>query len=149
MNDYHLAQLNIAQAKAPLHDPSMAGFTSQLDHVFSRAERAQGFVWRLTAEDARAVALRAGSDPRLFVTLSVWESLQALRAYVYRGEHANALRQREQWFKPWPGTNLVLWWVPQGAWPSVEQGMARLKFLERHGPCPKAFTFHTWFPPPG
>jgi hypothetical protein len=80
MTDYHVAQLNIAYAKAPPDDPLMAGFRSQLGQVYALAEQAEGFVWRLTAEDATAAAIRAASDPRLFFTLSVWESIRALEA---------------------------------------------------------------------
>lgn len=145
---FYLAQLNVARAKAPLDSPLMAGFASQLESIYAVAERAEGFVWRLRADDARTLALVSAGDPRIFVTLSVWESIEALHTYVYSSEHSAPLRNRAEWFEKPDGPSLVLWWIPHGSLPRVEQGMARLKYLQRHGPSPFAFTFKDWFPPP-
>src|SRR6516225_6166804 len=43
---------------------------------------------------------------------------------------------------------LVLWWVPRGHRPSVEEAIARLELLRRKGPHPEAFTFRETYPPP-
>lgn len=145
--EYDLAQLNVARLRAPLEDPSVAGFVSQLDAVYAAAESAHGFVWRLRAEDGTAL-MRASPDSRLIVTMSVWESIDALHDYVYDGVHHAPLRNRAEWFEKLDGPSLVLWWVPRGTRPRVEQGMARLKYLARNGPTPLAFTFKDCFPPP-
>jgi hypothetical protein len=42
----------------------------------------------------------------------------------------------------------VLWWVPAGHEPTVEEAEARLDHLREHGPTPEAFTFKQRFPPP-
>jgi GNAT superfamily N-acetyltransferase len=42
---------------------------------------------------------------------------------------------------------VVLWWVPDGHVPTVEDAKERLEFLRRHGPSPWAFTFATVQPP--
>jgi heme-degrading monooxygenase HmoA len=144
---FFIAQLNVARARAPLEDPSMAGFASRLEEVYAEAERAEGFVWRLRAEDV-PVSVRGVGDPRLFVTLSVWESIEALHRYVYRSAHRAPLRARAEWFEESRGPNLVLWWVERDNRPRVEQGLARLKYLSLNGPTARAFTFKTWFPPP-
>jgi hypothetical protein len=146
---YHLAQLNIARARASLDDPLMEGFVSQLEHVNTVADGAPGFVWRSQSDEGDATAIRAVDDPRIIVNLSVWESIEALHDYVYRGDHVGPLRDRKQWFERMEGPSLVLWWIPSGSLPRVEQGMARLKYLHRHGSTAKAFTLRETYPPPG
>jgi hypothetical protein len=43
---------------------------------------------------------------------------------------------------------LVLWWVPRGHRPTIDEALARLANLRAHGSTPHAFTFRTAFPPP-
>lgn len=128
----------------------MRGFLARLESAYAAAERAPGFVWRLKRDDAGRDSLsHPAGDMRLFVTLSVWESVEELRAYVYGARaHAAPLRGRAEWFEPSGGPAYVLWWIPCGTRPRVEQGLARLKYLKLHGPTPRAFTFEDRFPPP-
>ena len=144
---YYLAQLSIAHTKAPLDDPLMAGFLSQIEQVYSVADHAPGFVWQLQVEDGSLTMYSTG-DPRIIVTMTVWKSIAALHDFVYRSDHLDPLRERTQWFEKLDEPSLVLWWIPHDSRPRVEQGMARLKYLRRHGPTSKAFTFRNWFPPP-
>lgn len=146
---YHLAQLNIALMRGAIDDPIMAGFVEQLEYINSVADRAPGFVWRLQTEDGDATAVRAFENDRIIVNMSVWESVVALHDYVYRSDHIGPLRDRKEWFERMDGPTLVLWWIPAGEIPDLAQAKARLEFLRRHGPTPKAFTFKRWFPPPG
>ncbi|MDQ3907893.1 MAG: DUF3291 domain-containing protein [Acidobacteriota bacterium] len=143
---FQLAQFNVARLLAPLEDPRVSGFVSQLETIYAAAESAPGFVWRMKLDDAPT--LRSPTDQLLLVTLSVWESVEALRAFVYRGAHAGPLRRRAEWFEKLEGNSVVLWWVRRGTLPRVEQGFARLKFLRRNGPTAKAFTFDEPFPLP-
>jgi hypothetical protein len=147
---YHLAQLNIAVPRFPIDDPQMAGFTSMLDEINALADATPGFVWRLVSEGANdATALRApldGADQ--MVNMSVWESREALWEYVYRSAHLDFLRRRGDWFEKPAATFLVLWWVPAGHIPSVDEGLDRLNALRCHGPNPEAFTFRHHFDVP-
>ena len=145
---FNLAQLNVARLKGPLDSPEMAGFVAQLEAIYAAAESAEGFVWRLKPDDPGVFGVSHGADARLVVTMSVWESIEALHNYVYRGAHRESLGNREEWFEKADGPNLVLWWIPRDTLPRVEQGMARLKYLKRHGPTAFAFTFNKSFPPP-
>ena len=114
-----------------------------------RAEAAPGFVWRLKDEQ-RDDSPSPAFDPLVIATLSLWESLEALRAFVYQGDHGAAFRRRAEWFEARPGQpNAVLWWVKAGERPTIFQAMTRLKYLELHGPTAKAFTFSKPFPAPG
>ena len=79
-SDHHLAQVNIARARAPLNDPIMEGFVQQLEFINACAERSPGFVWRLQTEDGDATGITVFDDPELVVNMSVWESVGALRS---------------------------------------------------------------------
>jgi hypothetical protein len=145
---YQLAELNVATPRFPLDDPRMAGFVSQLEEVNALADAAPGFVWRLVADGANdATSLR---DRRLadhIVNLSVWEGREPLWDYAYRSAHLDVLRQRADWFDLPRGAHLVLWWVPAGHIPSLDEAVERLELLRHAGPTPTAFTFRHFFPP--
>jgi heme-degrading monooxygenase HmoA len=149
MATYHLAQYNIARIKAELEAPLMHGFVSQLDFINGLSERAPGFVWRHQTEDGNSTAVRPYPDRTLLITLSVWESVESLADFVYRDQHAEMLRQRDEWFTHIEGFYIVLWWIPAGHAVEVEEGVERLEHLRRHGPSPHAFTFQRRFPAPG
>ena len=145
---FHLAQANVARMRAPLDHPTMAGFVAQLDRVNALADASPGFVWRLQTEDGNATAIRAFDDDRILFNMSVWHSVEALSAFVYRGAHAGVFGRRAEWFEALGEPFAVLWWVPAGHVPSIEEGKGRLERLRRLGPTPEAFTFERPFPPP-
>lgn len=142
----HLAQANIARALAPLDDPLMAGFVAQLAGINALADASPGFVWRLQSAEGDATAVRPYDDERILVNLSVWESLEALAAFVYTSAHRPVLQQRRQWFSRFDGPYAALWWVPVGHIPDVAEARERLEHLRTHGPTALAFTFKTPFP---
>ncbi|MGH9143449.1 MAG: DUF3291 domain-containing protein [Vicinamibacterales bacterium] len=138
----HLAQVNIGRMKAPLDDPSMAGFVSRLAELNALADGSDGFVWRLQdGEGAGNTYLRPFDDDRIIVNMSVWKSVEQLRAYTYAGPHAETLRQRRDWFEKLERVAVALWWVPAGHVPTIDEAKARLAALDQHGPTPFAFTF--------
>lgn len=144
-----LAQINVGVLLEPLDTPPMAGFVSRLAQVNAVADISPGFVWRLQTEQGDATAVRAFDDDRVIVNMSVWESLEALRAFVYtQSEHRDALRRRRAWFEPAREAHAALWWVDAGQIPSVAEGEERLTHLREHGPTAHAFTFRSAFPAP-
>ena len=148
MSRFHLAQVNIGRVRAPLDDPIMEGFRTQLDPINALADRSPGFVWRLQTEDGNAMAIRPFDDERMAINMSVWESLEALQQFVYKSAHVGPLRDRKQWFEPMDGPILALWWIPAGHIPTVEEAKERLERLKADGPTQEAFTFRVTFPPP-
>jgi hypothetical protein len=146
---HHLAQVNIARLLAPLESDQLKGFVDALDPVNALADKAPGFVWRLQTEEGDATALRPfGHDDMLLINMSVWESVETLREFVYKADHRDIMVQRRQWFEHMKDTYLALWWVPAGHEPTVEEAKERLSLLAENGPTPEAFTFRTPFPPP-
>ncbi|GAA2807486.1 DUF3291 domain-containing protein [Kitasatospora sp. CM 4170] len=138
---FHLAQLNVATLLHPMDDPRIAPFVELLDPVNAAADGAPGFVWRLVEDGAGdATGLRpAGED--VIVNMSVWESQEALWDFAYRSGHLEALRRRREWFARHVAAHMVLWWVPAGHRPSLDEAMDRLADLRAYGPSPRAFTF--------
>ena len=145
---WQIAQLNIAGALYPHDDPRMSQFFEQLDEVNALADSSPGFIWRLQSESGNATDIQVGDDPLLIVNMSVWESVEALFDFAYKSAHRVVLAGRRKWFKRPDGAYQVLWWVPAGHRPSVDEGMDRLRLLQESGPCPEAFTFKAKFPPP-
>jgi hypothetical protein len=146
---YQLAELNIGRTVAPLDDPALADFVGNLDPINALGDGSPGFVWRLQDEFGAATSIRAYDDPLMIVNLTVWESVAALRDFAYRSRHVGFLRRRREWFVPLDGPSLVLWWVPTGHRPTLDEAKARLEHLAAHGPTPAAFTLKTSFPPDG
>ena len=92
---YHLAQVNIARAKAPLTDPLLREFVEQIDAVNQAAEKAPGFMWRYKDEDD----VPGLDDPCLLFNVSVWRDLESLVAYVRGSDHLAVMRRRAEWFE--------------------------------------------------
>ena len=149
MTAWHIAQLNVATAVAPLDSPELADFVAALDGVNALAERSPGFVWRLKSDSGNATDIRASDDPNFIVNMSVWESVEALFEFVYRSMHTKVMVRRREWFQKPDQAFQVLWWVPAGHTPTVEEALARLEHLRAHGPTAHAFTFKERYPAPG
>jgi hypothetical protein len=140
---YQIAQVNIARMKEPLDSPVMADFVGRLAEINALADASPGFVWRLQTDEGDATYLRPYEDDRILFNLSVWESVDALKHYVYRTAHAELLRDRRSWFEHFAGSYVALWWVPAGHIPGIDEAKKRLAHLEEHGPSQFAFTFKT------
>jgi hypothetical protein len=146
MAPFDLAQLNVARLVAPIDSPELVDFVAQLDAVNALADAAPGFVWRLQDESGNATALSPSGDD-VIVNMSVWDSVGSLRSYVFAAGHVDVLRRRREWFAPRDSAHLVLWWVPAGHRPSLDEARERLDLLDREGPSPSAFTLRRHFLP--
>ena len=142
---YHVAQVNIGRIRAELSDPIMDRFVRRLDEINGLADTSPGFVWRLQTSEGNATYLRRFADERMLLNISVWESVEALRNYVYTSAHRELLRERHAWFEKFEGVYMALWWVPAGHVPGIDEAKRRLAHLEAHGPTQFAFTFQNVF----
>lgn len=148
MPDYHLAQINIARMLAPIDDPVMADFVARLAPINALAEESPGYVWRLQSESGDATSIKVYDDEMIIINLTVWESPEALRQYVYKSAHSNVMRDRRRWFEKFDGPYYAMWWILAGHLPSPEEGKERLEHLHQHGETAFAFSFKKIFPPP-
>ena len=146
VSEYHLAQLNIAKMKYPIDSAGMGEFVARLDDINALADAAPGFVWRLQTDEGNATAIDYFGSETL-VNLSVWEDADALHTYVYRSAHADVMRRRHEWFERVSEAYMVLWWVPAGHIPDIEEAGARLDALRANGPSAHAFTLKQRFEP--
>ena len=136
----HLAQLNIGRFRYETDDPRMADFMNNLARINALAERSPGFVWRYTDATGNATDTRPyDSDPRMAINLSVWESVEALEKFVWQTVHTRFYARKHEWFEKLDGAYFVLWHVPAGHRPGVQEAIERLEHLKAHGPSERAF----------
>ena len=152
---FHLAQVNVAQSRARFNDPTMAGLTERIDEINLLAEQSRGFVWRFQSSAADLEYLRPFDgyftpfEPeRIFFNMSVWETVEDLKNYVFHSGHVELFRRKDQWMISSEKPHLALWWATAGHLPTVEESREKLLLIERNGPTPNAFTFAKTFPKP-
>lgn len=146
MPTHNLVHFNLAIARESLDHPRMAGFVEQIEVINQMARNVAGFVCMVDA-DVDEVARLFGSANAL-ANMTVWRSVDALRAFTYQGSHANALKLRAEWFLPSLGPAYVLWWMPSDERPTLSDAKNRLAHLAADGPTASAFTFASEFAPP-
>ena len=91
-------------------------------------------------------SFRVFGDDRLIVNLSVWESVEALRAFVYTDRRAprRAAPRGASGSTRWRPTGRC-GGSTAGTIPTLEDAEERLRLLEADGPTPRAFTFRAPF----
>ena len=139
MSRYQLAQINVAELKAPLDSPQLKDFVDNLDRINALAENTPGFVWRLQGEGNDATELRPMGD-KIIVNYTIWRDVESLKHFVYSTAHVEILKRKREWFERMK-LNYVLWWVPAGHLPTVEDAVAKLAHLRANGPSADAFNF--------
>ncbi|CAK1737135.1 DUF3291 domain-containing protein [Vibrio crassostreae] len=140
-----LAQLNIALAKYPLDAPEIKEFVDNLELVNGIAESSEGFVWRLKDESGDATNIQAFDDPNMIVNMSVWDSVDSLKNFMFRTHHRDFMRRKGDWFHRLPEDTYVLWWIEEDHIPTLEEAIERLEHLREIGDTPYAFTLKTNF----
>lgn len=140
---HHLAEFNLGVLKHDWDDPRVKGFVDGLDLVNGIAMRSPGFVW-LLSEDEMDAAQRdpqgvLGGNPRTASTLSVWEDVASLEHFVWNTVHKQFYDRKAEWYDATKALRLVMWWVPAGHRPTLDEAMARFRRLEAQGPGPDAF----------
>lgn len=146
---YHLAQVNIGRTTGPLDAPHMADFTDNLAHINGLGKVSPGFVWLLEGADTEAGATDIAwpGDPAMLVNMSVWESVATLRDFVFATEHRPIMARRREFFERPTEAIAVLWWIPAGTTPTVQDAKERLDHFREHGPTPYGFSFSKLFAP--
>lgn len=145
----HLAEFNFGTLRHGWEDPRSAAFVAGLDLVNGIAKASPGFVWMETDDDpGSSGATEADLLPQdrarmaedgFAATLSVWASVPDLEHFVWNTVHRQFYGRKAEWYDAIGNGNLVLWWVPEGARPRSEEGMARWRHLETHGDTDQAF----------
>lgn len=144
---YHLAQVNIGRMIAPLESPVMAEFVAQLDEINALADNSSGFIWRLQSNEGNATCFRAYEDDLILFNMSVWESVEQLKNYVYRSAHGEVMKRRRDWFEKIDKMIMAMWWVEAGHIPTISEAKQRLDYLQKNGESEFSFTFKKIFEP--
>ena len=149
----HLAQFNVGRLVADQDAPAVSEFMGALDAINLLGESSPGFVW-MFKDDAGpgTTAVRVPGhedDERLVLNLTVWEDFDSFRHFVTRSGHGMYLRRRREWFERMDQAATVLWWIPEGDIPDVDDGARRLERLRSEGPSPEAFSMTVRFEPDG
>jgi len=145
---FHLAQANVARVRAPIDSPDLAGFVALLEPINAIADKSPGFVWRLQSDDGNATSISVFDDDEFLVNMSVWKTVEQLRAFVFETQHLAVFQRRKEWFHRIAEAHLALWWIPAGQIPTVADAEEPITDLRAHGATPYAFTLTDPFPAP-
>ena len=138
----HLAQLNVGRLVADTNDPRVAEFMAALDRVNGLGKRMPGFVWIMEGSGEPGTGnteTKLDGDPRFVANLTVWASAEALEHFVWNTVHRQFYERRKEWFEVLGERHLVMWWVPEGHRPSLEEALERLDHLRANGDSDHAF----------
>jgi len=144
----HLAQLNIGRLMVPTDDPRVGDFMRAIDMVNALGKRMPGFVWMMEGSGAPGTGnteAKIGGDPQFISNLTVWESVETLEAFVWSTVHRQFYARRAEWFEVLGKMHFVMWRVPAGHRPTLDEGLERLAHLQAHGDSDRAFGW-AWLP---
>ena len=139
---YHLAELNVGRLLAPTDDPRVAEFMANLDRVNGLGKRMPGFVWMMEGSGEPGTGNTEnsiGDDPQFVANLTVWQDAPSLEKFVWGTIHKQFYERRQEWFEVLGAMHFVMWWVPEGREPTLEEAMDRLEHLRTHGATEHAF----------
>lgn len=138
----HLAELNVGRLVAPTDDPRVADLMNALDKVNGLGKRMPGFVWMMegSGEPGKGnTDAKIGGDPKYVSNLTVWESVETLEHFVFNTVHKQFYDRRQEWFQVLGEMHFVMWWVPEGHKPTLDEALERLADLRTNGPSERAF----------
>lgn len=139
---HHLAQLNIGRLVAPTDDPRVAEFMGALDRVNGLGKRMPGFVWMMEGSGEPGKGNTDNNlegDQQFVANLTVWENVESLEKFVWQTVHRQFYERRAEWFGLLGRMHFVMWWVPEGHRPTLNEALARLDHIQAHGDSDQAF----------
>jgi len=101
-----------------------------------------GFVWMMEGSGEPGTGnteAKIEGDPQYVSNLTVWETVEALETFVWGTIHKQFYEKRAEWFEVMGDMHFVMWWVPTGHQPSLEEALERLAYLRDHGDTDHAF----------
>jgi len=139
---HQLAELNVGRLLAPTDDLRVAEFMGALDRINGLGKRMPGFVWMMegSGEPGKGnTEAKIDGDAQFVSNLTVWENVETLEAFVWNTVHRAFYERRAEWFEVLGRMHFVMWWVPAGHKPTLEEGLARLAALQANGNSDQAF----------
>lgn len=144
---FHLAELNIGRLLAPTDDPRVAEFMAALDQVNGMGKRMPGFVWMMEGSGEPGphqanignTAAKLNGDPQFVSNLTVWKNVVTLENFVWNTVHRAFYERRQEWFEVLGRMHFVMWWVPVGHQPTLDEALAKLALKQNNGDSDQAF----------
>jgi hypothetical protein len=139
---HHLAELNVGRLLARTDDPRVAEFMGALDRINGLGKRMPGFVWMMEGSGEPGTGnteAKIDGDAQYVSNLTVWESVETLEEFVWNTVHRAFYQRRAEWFEVLGKMHFVMWWVPVGHKPTLEEGLERLELLRANGESDEAF----------
>ena len=146
---FHLAQVNIGTfAKDAMDSDVIKVFLDNLDPINAIAEASEEFIWRLKGESGNATDIVFLDNPNELVNMSVWQSVEALKHFMFKTHHIDFLKRKKEWFETASEHTYALWWMPIGHNPSIQEAKDKLALLDANVESAQAFTFTKVFESP-
>jgi hypothetical protein len=148
---HKLAFYTVSVLHEPVGHARAQGFIDRVPGVYAAADASVGFHAR-SVRDLTTYKHSWGEVvlPKCYpilgtinqypVTLSLWDDLESVAAFAYKGVHAEALSNRKEWFQALGLPGHVAWWTPEER-ASWQEAADRLDHLHAHGSSAFAFTF--------
>lgn len=127
--------------KFDIDSEEMSGFVNNLERINAIADKAEGFIWRLTGEEDNATAIQVFEDNYLIINMSVWKDIESLFNYVYHSGHLEVYKRKKEWFHHMEDMHMAFWHIEEGHIPTPQEAKDRLEYINKHGESEYAFTF--------
>ncbi len=153
---HRLAFFTVGILHEPMDRPRLQGFMDRVPGVYAAADSSAGFhsrsvrdlaTWKHSWGDPVVPqCYPQGYDLEQFaMTLSIWDDLESVAAFAYKGVHAEALAHRKDWFQSLGLPPYVAWWISDVEHVNWKQAAERLDHLHTNGPTAFAFNFKSPF----
>ena len=71
--------------------------------------------------------------------MTVWESVETLEKFVWSTIYKQFFARRSAWFEILGGMHFVMWCVPDGHRPTLDEALSRLEMRRAQGDTAEAF----------
>jgi Domain of unknown function (DUF3291) len=153
---HRLAFFTVGIMHEPVGHARTQGFMDRVPGVYAAADSSAGFhsrsirdltTWKHSWGEPIVPECYPKVDnlEQYAMTLSLWEDLESVAAFAYKGPHGESLAHRKDWFQSLGLPPYVAWWVPTDHQVSWQEGADRLDHLHVNGSSPFAFDFRKPF----
>lgn len=137
-----VAIYTIGRLNHPYDHPVSKGFYEMGYKVMRQASVSGDLIKEFSSDEVQIPEKVKGKGYPV-LTLTVWQSLQALYRFSYSGKHSQALRNRSRWMESYEDKHIpyIIWWTETVNDVSWEEAFRRYNHYKDHGSTPFAFDF--------
>jgi hypothetical protein len=153
---HRLAFFTVGIFHEPVGHPRVQGFLDRTPGVYAAADSSAGFharsirnleTWKHSWGEIVVPECypKVDNPDQYAMTLSLWDDLESVAAFAYKGRHGEALAYRKDWIPTLGLPTYVAWWVSADHQVNWKEAAERLDHLHLHGSSPSAFNFKSPF----